>query len=110
MTNDFKSGCGMEVTLQILSPALRKAIGWDEGKYEEICQFDGDTIADLLKVVHDQEGKSLYDRFMDDDGLISRSYIHLDGISYLRPEDLGRSLKDGGKLAILGQLFCCGGG
>ena len=105
-----KSDDSMKVTLQILSPILRKAIGWDDGKFEEACQFEGDTIGDLLKVVRDREGKSLYDRFMDDDGMISRSYIHLDGISYLRPEDLQRSLKDGGKLAILGNLACCGGG
>ena len=100
----------MEVTLQILSPILRKAIGWDDGKFEETCQFEGDTIGDLLKAVYDRDGKSLYDRFMNDDGMISRSYIHLHGISFLRPEDLQRSLKDGEKLAILGNLACCGGG
>ena len=105
-----KSDDSMKVTLQILSPILRKAIGWDDGKFEETCQFEGDTIEDLLKVVRDREGKSLYDRFVEDDGMVSRSYIHLDGISYLHPEDLQRSLKDGGKLAILGNLACCGGG
>ncbi len=100
----------MKVTLQVLSPIVRRAIGWNDGKIEETCQFEGDTIGDLLKVVRDREGRSLYERFMEDDGMISRSYIHLNGISYLRPEDLQRSLKDGEKLAILGNLACCGGG
>lgn len=63
-----------------------------------------------MKVVLDREGKSLYERFMEDDGMISHSYIHLDGISILRSSDMQRSLKDGGKLAILGNLACCGGG
>ncbi len=110
MTDDQKRGSDMEVTLQILSKSLRRDIGWDDKKYEEVFQFEGDTIADLLKVVRDGEGRSLYDRFMDGEGLISRSYIHLDGISYLRPEDLQRTLKDGGKMSILGQLALCGGG
>lgn len=100
----------MKVTLQVLSPIIRKAIGWNDGKFEETCQFQGDTIGDLLKAVRDHEGKSLYERFMEDDGMISRSYIHLNGISFLRPEDMQRALKDGEKLAILGNLACCGGG
>ncbi|HPJ96239.1 MAG TPA: hypothetical protein PK022_02940 [Syntrophales bacterium] len=100
----------MNVTLQILSPIVRKAIGWNDGKFEESFQFQGDTIGDLLKAVCDHEGKSLYERFMEDDGMISRTYIHLNGISYLRSEDLQRVLKNGEKLALLGNLACCGGG
>ncbi len=100
----------MRATLQILSPSLRKAIGWGESKYEETCYFEGNTIGDLLKAVHDRDGKSLYHRFIEDDGLISRTYIHLNGISYLRPEDLARPLNDGDKVGILGQLALCGGG
>lgn len=105
-----KGDDNMRVTLQILSPLVRKAIGWNDGKFEQTCQFEGDTIGDLLKVVRDREGKSLYERFMEDDGMISHSYIHLNGISYLRSEDLQRSLNDGEKLSILGNLACCGGG
>jgi hypothetical protein len=100
----------MKVTLQIISPIVRKEIGWNDGKYEEVCQFEGDTIGDLLKAVRDCAGKSLYDRFMEDDSMIAHTYIHLDGISCLRSDDLKRPLQDGGKLAILGNLACCGGG
>ncbi|MDX9746459.1 MAG: hypothetical protein WCX84_03335 [Syntrophales bacterium] len=100
----------MEVTLQILNLPLRRDVGWGDEKYEAVFQFEGDTIADLFRAVHDHEGKSLYDRFMDGDGLISRSYIHLEGISYLGTEELQRPLKEGAKLSILGQLTCCGGG
>ncbi|HOO40291.1 MAG TPA: hypothetical protein P5244_11765 [Syntrophales bacterium] len=100
----------MEVTVQILSPPIKKFMGWDNRKTDETYFFEGDTIADLFRVVRDRQGKSLYDRFMDDDGLISRSYIYLDGISYLRKEDLQRTLRHGGKIAILGQLACCGAG
>jgi len=101
----------MEVTVQILSPHIKKFMGWDNRKTEETYLFEGNTIADLFRVVQDREGKSFYDRFMEDDGYISRSYIYyLDGISYLRKEDLQRSLHDGVKIAILGQLACCGGG
>ena len=100
----------MKVTVQIMSQPIKKFMGWDNRKTEETYLFEGNTIADLFRVVRDQEGKSFYDRFVDDDGYISRSYIYLDGISYLRKEDLRRSLQDGGKIAILGQLACCGGG
>lgn len=101
----------MKVTVQILSPHIKKIMGWDERKTEETYLFVGETIADLLKVIHDPEGKSLYDQYMDKNSIVSRTYIHLDGvITYLSKEDLQRSLPDGGKIAILGQLACCGGG
>ena len=101
----------MKVTVQILSPHIKKIMGWDERKTEETYLFAGETIADLLKVIHDPEGKSLYDQYMDKNSIISSTYIHLEGvISYLSKEDLQRTLHDGGKIAILGQLACCGGG
>ena len=100
----------MKVTVQIMSQPIKKFMGWDNRKTEETYLFEGNTIADLFRVVQDQEGKSFYDRFMDEDGFVSRSYIYLDGISYLRKEDLQRTLHDGGKIAILGSLACCGGG
>ncbi|MBN1545086.1 MAG: hypothetical protein JW902_00335 [Syntrophaceae bacterium] len=101
----------MRVTVQILSQQLKKRMGWEDKKTEETYFFEGNSIADLFKVVRDSEGKSFYDRFMDKDSIISRSYIHFQGaISYLGPEDMKRPLQDGSKLAILGQLAFCGGG
>ncbi|MDR2861336.1 MAG: hypothetical protein LBV07_02140 [Syntrophobacterales bacterium] len=101
----------MEIILQILNPAIRKKVGWKEGKSQEICHVTGNTLGDLLKTVMDAQGKSFWERFMERDGAISQTYVFIGGdIFYLHEKDLARPLVHGQKVALLGQLVFCGGG
>jgi len=100
----------MKVTVQTLSPVIRKLMDWEENATGEIYEFEGETIADLFKVVRDCEGKSFLDRFHENDGVISTSYIYIDSMYFLREEDLRRKLKDGQTIVLLGRLILLGGG
>ena len=100
----------MEIVLQILNPRIRKIVGWNEGRNQEICHIAGNTLGDLLKTVMDSDGKSFWERFMEQDGIISQTYVFMGDIFYLQKKDLIRPLVNGQKVAILGPLVFCGGG
>jgi len=70
----------MEIILQILNLTIRKTLGWQEGKYQEICHVTtGNTVGDLLKTVMDSDGRSFWERFMERDEVISRTFVSIKG-------------------------------
>ena len=98
----------MKIKLQTMDPQMKRVLGWDR-KTEDEIETEARTLADFFRQVKDKDGRTLYDRFMDDsDVIIANSYVFFNCMAFLKREDFERSIKDGDKVILLRALAGCG--
>jgi len=100
----------MKIKLQTMDPQMKRVLGW-ERKTEDEIETEARTLADFFRQVKDKDGRSLYERFMDNsDVIIANSYVFFNCMAFLKREDFERSIKDGDKVILMRALAGCGAG
>jgi molybdopterin converting factor small subunit len=100
----------MKMKLQTMDPQMRAILGW-ERKTEEVYETTAETLGDFFKDVTDKDGRTFYDRFMDEnDIIVANSYIFFNCMAFLKKGDFDRAIKDGDKVILLRSLAGCGAG
>jgi|LAHU01.1.fsa_nt_gb hypothetical protein len=100
----------MKIKLQTMDPQMKRVLGWDR-KTEDEIETEARTLADFFRQVKDKDGRTLYDRFMDDsDVIIANSYVFFNCMAFLKREDFERTIKDGDKVILMRALAGCGAG
>ena len=100
----------MKIKLHTMDPQMKRVLGWDR-KTEDEIETEARTLADFFRQVKDKDGRTLYDRFMDDrDVIIANSYVFFNCMAFLKREDFERTIKDGDKVILMRALAGCGAG
>ncbi len=100
----------MKIKLQTMDPQMKRVLGW-ERKTEDEIETEARTLADFFRQVKDKDGRSLYERFMDNsDVIIANSYVFFNCMAFLKREDFERTIKDGDKVILMRALAGCGAG
>ncbi|MDR2861369.1 MAG: hypothetical protein LBV07_02310 [Syntrophobacterales bacterium] len=100
----------MKIKLHTMDLQIRNMLGWDS-KMEEEFETQAQTLLDFFKEVKDKDGRTLYDRVMDDnDMVLANSYAFFNCKALIKKDEFSRPIEDGDKIVLLRSLAGCGGG
>ena len=100
----------MKVKLHTMDIQIRNMLGWDN-KTEEEFETQAQTLFDLFKEIKDKDGRTLYERVMDDnDMVLANSYAFFNSKALVKRDEFHHPIEDGDKIILLRSLAGCGGG
>lgn len=100
----------MKVRLHTMDLQIRNMLGWED-KTEEEFETQAGTLFDFFKEIKDKDGRTLYDRVMDEnDMVLANSYAFFNCKALIKRDEFSRPLEDGDKIVLLRSLAGCGGG
>jgi len=100
----------MKVKLHTMDLQIRNMLGWGS-KTEEEFETQAQTLFDFFKEIKDKDGRTLYDRVMDEnDMVLANSYAFFNCKSLIKRDEFNHPIEDGDKIVLLRSLAGCGGG
>ena len=100
----------MRIKLHTMDLQIRNMLGWGS-KTEEEFETQAQTLLDFFKEVKDKDGRTLYDRVVDEnDMILANSYAFFNCKALIKRDEFSRPIEDGDKIVLLRSLAGCGGG